>query len=75
MDKKLMFSSVTDQWATPKTVYDNVIKVLNLDPQWDLAADESNSKCPHFIGEQQDSLKTKWPVGEVCWLNPPFVYS
>ncbi|MGI9556052.1 MAG: DNA N-6-adenine-methyltransferase [Cyanophyceae cyanobacterium] len=72
MDKKLMFSSVTDQWATPLKVYDNVISHLNLDPQWDLAADQSNSKCTNFIDESQDSLKTKWPSGEVCWLNPPY---
>ncbi len=59
MDKKLMFSSVTDQWATPLKVYNNIISHLNLDPHWDLAADQINSKCTHFIDESQDSLKTK----------------
>jgi phage N-6-adenine-methyltransferase len=68
----LMTSSKSDQWATPQTVYNNAIKLLGIDPQWDLAADEANTKCLHYIDESQDSLKTKWPSGEVCWLNPPY---
>ena len=72
VDMNLMTSSATDQWATPQVVYDNIIDHLAIDPQWDLSADASNTKCPNFIDEKQDSLVTKWPDGEVCWLNPPY---
>lgn len=72
VDMNLMTSSATDQWATPQVVYDNIIDHLGIDPQWDLSADSTNTKCPNFIDEKQDSLVTKWPSGEVCWLNPPY---
>ena len=72
VDMNLMTSSATDQWATPQVVYDNIIDHLGIDPQWDLSADSTNTKCPNFIDEKQDSLVTKWPSGKVCWLNPPY---
>lgn len=43
---------------------------------WDLAADENNSKCgKFFLGEEQDSLKCNWRslgYSANLWLNPPF---
>ncbi len=44
-------------------------------PDWDLAADASNSKgtlC--FFSQEQDSLKQDWGEvpGNLLWLNPPF---
>jgi phage N-6-adenine-methyltransferase len=38
----------------------------------DLAAREDNKKAPLCITPEQDSLKTPWPKGVLCWLNPPF---
>ncbi len=38
----------------------------------DLAAREDNKKAPICITPEQDSLKTPWPIGPLCWLNPPF---
>ena len=66
------FSSKTDQWATPQHIYDNIIQMVGVNPQWDLAADENNTKCVNYITEQQDSLQTKWPADEICWINPPY---
>lgn len=38
----------------------------------DLAANSINTKAQFFFPPETDSLIQKWPVGEICWLNPPF---
>lgn len=41
----------------------------------DVCAAAHNAKCPRFITEEQDCLKTPWgevASGEVAWLQPPF---
>jgi len=44
---------------------------------WDLAAEDKNAKCEHFLSPDIDSLSVDWnelPVdqGEIAWLNPPY---
>lgn len=49
-----LFSSNTDQWATPQWFYDELNKEFNfnLDP----CADESNHKCEKYFTKEQDGL-------------------
>lgn len=58
-----MFSSKTDQWATPQDFFDGLNKEFNfnLDP----CANESNHKCDKYFTEEQDGLKQDWG-GTTC---------
>ena len=47
MNREVMFSSVTDEWATPQEFFDELNKEFHftLDP----AANEENHKCETFF--------------------------
>lgn len=64
-----MFSSKTDQWATPQDFFDELNKEFNfnLDP----CADELNHKCDKYFTEEQDGLKQEWG-GYTIFCNPPY---
>jgi len=60
-------------YSTPQELIDAIERRLG--PfQFDLAASYLNTKAPRFISldKEEDSLKVDWPIGELCWLNPPF---
>ena len=63
MNTKVMFSSQTDQWATPQDFFDKLNEEFhfNLDP----CADESNHKCDLYYTKEQDGLKQKWGVSGI----------
>ena len=69
MNKSLMFSSSTDEWATPQDFFDK----LNLKYKFtlDVCADEFNHKCERYFNKKQDGLKQDWS-GERVWCNPPY---
>lgn len=52
MMNKALFSSKTDQWATPKDFFD----ALNAEFHFDLdpCADEENHKTPDYFTKEQD---------------------
>lgn len=55
-----MFSSNTDQWATPQEFFDELNREFNfnLDP----CADETNHKCKTYFDKAIDGLKQSWGV-------------
>lgn len=55
---EVMFSSNTDQWATPQEFFDELNREFNfnLDP----CADETNHKCENYFDEAIDGLKQSW---------------
>jgi site-specific DNA-methyltransferase (adenine-specific) len=64
-----LFSSKTDEWATPNYLFkelDNEFG-LTLDP----CADASNAKCANFFTKEQDGLKQDWSKHRV-FCNPPY---
>lgn len=69
MNKDVMFSSKTDNWATPTEFYNTLNEELhfNLDP----CADEFNHKCEKFYTVEQDGLKQDWG-GYRVFCNPPY---
>jgi phage N-6-adenine-methyltransferase len=72
MNTKLMFSSRTDDWATPQWLFDRLHAEFNF--KLDVAASAKNAKCPVYISE--DSLSKDWkelcdPTGAI-WMNPPY---
>ncbi|WP_281513162.1 phage N-6-adenine-methyltransferase [Bacteroides acidifaciens] len=64
-----MFSSKTDQWATPQEFFDSLNDefAFTLDP----CADSSNYKCERYFTKEQDGLKQDWG-GETVFCNPPY---
>lgn len=69
MNTQVMFSSKTDQWATPQAFYDglNAEFKFTLDP----CADEFNHKCDKYFTKEDDGLSQDWG-GEVVFCNPPY---
>lgn len=54
MNKEVLFSSNSDEWATPQWLFDmlNAEFHFTLDP----SATEFNTKCPKFFTMQDDRL-------------------
>lgn len=69
MNTGLMFSSATDQWATPQDFFDRLDSEFNftLDP----CADTSNHKCDTYFTKEDDGLQQSWK-GHTVFCNPPY---
>ena len=63
-----LFSSATDEWETPKDLFDKLDAEFHftLDP----AATPENAKCERFYTKADNGLQKSW--GGVVWLNPPY---
>lgn len=69
MNTDLMFSSKTDDWATPRAYFDIVEREFwpfDLDP----AADNVNHKAPNYFTKEDDGLSKEWFWKVFC--NPPY---
>ena len=69
MNTDLMFSSATDQWATPQQFFNDWAKLFPF--TLDVCADASNAKCPRYFDREADGLRQDW-APETCWMNPPY---
>lgn len=69
MNNAVMFSSQTDQWATPQEFFDQLDEEFSftLDP----CADEYNHKCERYYTKEQDWLAQNW-AGHTVFCNPPY---
>ena len=58
MNREAMFSSATDEWATPQEFFDELNEEFHftLDP----AANEENHKCETFFTKEQNGLACPW---------------
>lgn len=65
----IMFSSKTDEWATPQDFFDKLNEEFHftLDP----CASPTNAKCEHYYTLLEDGLKQDWG-GNVVFCNPPY---
>lgn len=68
MNTELMFSSETDEWATPQEFFDKVNLIFNF--TLDVCAYSHNKKCTNYFGDGVDGLKQDWRG--TCWMNPPY---
>ena len=67
---KTMFSSETNEWATPTDFYDKLNRLYgpyDLDP----CCNKINAKCKYFFTEQDDGLNQDW-CGYNVFMNPPY---
>lgn len=64
-----MFSSQTDQWATPQNLFNELNDEFHftLDP----CADDTNHKCDLYFTKEQDGLSQDW-AGHIVFCNPPY---
>ena len=62
----VMFSSATDEWATPQDLFDSLDKEFHftLDP----CANEHNHKCETYYSRSDDGLSKNWGGAE-CVLQ------
>ena len=69
MNTKVMFSSASDDWATPQDFFDELNREFNftLDP----CATSENAKCAQYYTVAENGLKQDWQ-GEVVFCNPPY---
>ena len=63
-----LFSSNTDEWATPQDFFDKLNAEFHFD--LDVCATKENAKCKRFFTKEHDGLKQDWKG--VCWMNPPY---
>ena len=68
MNSSVMFSSASDNWETPKELFDDLNAVFNFD--LDAAASDDNAKCQKYFTITENGLAQSWH-GNV-WLNPPY---
>ena len=69
-DLKVMFSSETNEWATPQDFFEKLSKLYgpyDLDP----CSTIKNAKCKYFFTEQDDGLSQDWS-GYNVFMNPPY---
>lgn len=62
MVSKTLFSSNSDEWATPQNLFDEMNNEFNFD--LDVCATDENHKCPEYYTKEQDGLSKNWGGGE-----------
>ncbi len=69
MNRDLMFSSKTDNWATPQDFFDELNKEFKftLDP----CASDENHKCEKYYTAESNGLLQNWG-GHRVFCNPPY---
>lgn len=68
MNTSVMFSSATDQWATPQEFFDKLHEEFHF--ELDACADETNHKCEMYFDRETDGLSQEWD--RTTWCNPPY---
>lgn len=69
MINKALFTSNTEEWATPQAFFEELNKEFNftLDP----CATQENAKCKKYFTKDQNGLLQSW-AGETVFCNPPY---
>lgn len=69
MVNSALFTSNSDEWATPQQIFDELDREFdfNLDP----CASDTNAKCSRYYTETDDGLTQKWG-GSRVFCNPPY---
>jgi site-specific DNA-methyltransferase (adenine-specific) len=65
-----MFTSNTNEWATPRAFFDALDAEFHFD--LDPCATPQNAKCRKFFTAEQNGLDQDWGVGGRVFCNPPY---
>jgi phage N-6-adenine-methyltransferase len=63
-----MFSSVSDEWETPREFFDALDAVFHF--TLDVCATRDNAKCKRYYTKAENGLSREW--SGICWMNPPY---
>jgi len=63
-----LFTSNTDLWSTPQSLFDELDKEFHF--TLDVCATDENAKCERYFTKEDDGLSQEWKG--VCWMNPPY---
>ena len=55
---KVMFSSNSDEWATPDAVFETLDREFNF--TLDACATDENHKCARYFTKTENGLQKKW---------------
>jgi len=61
--------SLSDEWETPKELYNYLCLKYKIHPQMDVAATRENSKCKYSLVKENSALEIDWIYES--WCNPP----
>ena len=64
-----MFTSSTNEWATPQAVFDALDSEFHFD--LDPCATQNNAKCRDYYTKETDGLSQSWK-GRRVFCNPPY---
>lgn len=65
-------ASLSDEYETPKEVFDMLCEEYNMHPDTDVCATDDNSKCSGYVSEEMDCIKHNFQYhDEGLWCNPP----
>ena len=68
--QKVLFSSKSDEWETPPTIFNKISETFTFDI--DVCASAENRKAENFYSRDDDGLSISWPQNSTCWMNPPY---
>lgn len=63
-----MFTSLADDWATPKSLFDELDSEFGFTV--DVCANANNFKVANYFDVERDGLAQVWDG--VVWMNPPY---
>ena len=66
---KALFTSDTNEWGTPRHLFDLIHGEFGFD--LDVCANAENAKCERFYSKEQNGLALPWAPSR-CWMNPPY---
>lgn len=71
-DLSVMYSSKSDEWATPQQYFDDINQEFNfnLDP----CATKNNHKCDEYYTQEDDGLRKNWGGRESFVIHPTAIY-
>lgn len=64
-----MFSSATDDWATPPDLFAYYNRIYGF--ELDVCASHENHKAPRYFTKEDNGLMQDWAPAK-CWMNPPY---
>lgn len=70
--KEVCHSTGKDDWGTPRWLFDQIQKELQITFDLDAAADDHNHLCKDYFTEKDDALIQSWECDSAVWLNPPY---
>ena len=72
MKNKDLFTSKTNEWYTPQSLFDKIEKDLHIKFTLDPCATKESAKCERFFTKEQDGLICDWEDEHSVFINPPY---